>query len=278
MIVSRRTTAAALGTVALLAAAVVAPAGAAPRAAPGAGQAAAAGAPAAAPAAGKSATVYLVQALPDTSVSVAVDGTAERQAVQPGSILGPWRLTPGEHQVTVTGTDPAWTMDASVTVAPGRSTDVVLHRPAAVGGRPTVTTYRNPLGAVAAGTGRVVVAHTATVPPADVRVDGDVVFANIANGEFATAEVPAGPHQVSVVPTGQRGPALLGPLELSAEAATLTRVFAVGRPQDGSMDVVVQRLPLQTRGSATPQVVDTGSAGLVAGLRVGASATGRSAR
>lgn len=222
--------------------------------------------------AGASATVYVVQALPDTPVSVSVDGKLEQSTVSPGNVLGPLQLTPGEHTVTVEGRNPEWTMDASVTTAAGGSTDVVLHRPASVKGPPKVTIYRNPVGAVPAGKGRVMVAHTATVPPADITVDGRVVFANIANGEFATAEVPAGDHEVSVVPTGRKGPVLLGPLNLPAEADTLTQVFAVGQPQNGSMDVVVQTLPLRTRGSAAPDQVETGSAGLVSRLVVNVTA------
>jgi len=220
------------------------------------------------PASPRTGAVYFAQALPSTAVTVSVDSSRQRSGVRPGAIVGPMRLRPGKHVLSVSGKDSAWSMKASFRVSSRGSADVVLHRPAAVGSRPTVTVYRNPLGPVPRGTGRVWVAHTATVPPADVRVNGRVVFANIANGEFATAEVPAGTHQVSVVPTGQRRPALLGPLDLTAEPATLTQVFAVGRPQNGSMDVVVHQLPLPTRGSTTPKQVNTGSAGLVAGLPV----------
>ena len=217
---------------------------------------------------GRNATIFVVHALPETPVSVQVDGAEQRSDVQPGTVIGPLRLAPGSHTVTVTGADTVWVMDAEVTVRAGRSADVVLHRSANVGGKPTVTVYRNPIGPVARGKGRVMVAHTATVPPADVRVDGRVVFANIANGEFAIAEVPIGTHQVSIVPTGLRQPVLIGLVELDAQPATLTQVFAVGRPQNGSMDVIVQTQPLDTRGSTAPQQVDTGSAGLVAGIPV----------
>ena len=213
-------------------------------------------------------SVYVVQALPDAPVSVEVDGKLEKSTVAPGDILGPLELTPGEHTVTVTGRNPEWTMDAAVTTTAGGSTDIVLHRPASVKGPPKVTIYRNPVASVSGGKGRVMVAHTATVPPADITVDGQVVFANIANGEFATADVPAGDHEVSVVPTGRKGPVLLGPLNLPVEAETLTQVFAVGQPQNGSMDVVVQTLPLHTRGSAAPDRIETGSAGLVSRLSV----------
>lgn len=210
--------------------------------------------------------VFIVQALPGSTVSVSIDGALERRGVSSGDILGPLRLSPGRHTVTVVGRNPDWTMDAKVRTTSRGSIDVVLHRPASVKGPPTVTVYRNPVGAVARGKSRVMVAHTATVPPADITVDGQVVFANIANGEFATAEVPAGPHEASIVPTGRTKPTLLGPIELNAEPRTLTQVFAVGQPANASMDVVVHRLPLRTRGSSAPQRVETGSAGLVAAL------------
>ena len=79
---------------------------------------------------------------------------------------------------------------SSLDVATGASTDVVLHLPAEVGGDPVVHSYDAPTGAIGPDKARVVLAHTATVAPADVRVNGETVFTNIANGEFAEAEVP----------------------------------------------------------------------------------------
>ena len=104
------------------------------------------------------------------------------------------------------------------------------------------------------------------VPPADILADGTVLFSNIANGEFVTAEVPAETYNVAVVPTGQKTDPLLGPLDLPVEAGQLTRVFAIGEPENGSMDAVVQVLPVGKAGSPAPDSVDAGEAGLVAGL------------
>ncbi|MBA2639762.1 MAG: DUF4397 domain-containing protein [Nocardioidaceae bacterium] len=207
--------------------------------------------------------VYVVQALPDTSVAIAVDGRWRRTGVEESSILGPFQLAAGEHSLTVTGRNPDWTMDVAVSVSSGRSLDLVLHRPASPQARPVVTTYRAPLHAIAADKGRVLLAHTATVPPADLLLDGEVAFENIANGEFVTADVTAGQHRAELVPTGQRGPAYLGPLSLPVEPRALTSIYAVGRPQDGSMDAVIHRVPLRPSGSAVPDSIKTGSAGLV---------------
>ena len=217
--------------------------------------------------------VYVIHALTGQPVSVSIDGEVDSEQVPAGDVLGPLSIAPGKHTVTVEGADPSWSMEASVTIKPGGSVDVVLHRPAAVEGKPTVTVYDNPTQPVPGGKGRIMVAHTATVPPADIQVNGKVLFANVANGEFATADVPAGTHEVAILPTGREKPVLLGPLDLPAEAATLTQVFAVGRPANGSMDVVVHTLPVPVRGSSAPDTVNTGSAGLVAGLPV--DVTGR---
>ena len=46
--------------------------------------------------------------------------------------------------------------------------------------------------AVNAGKTRLAVAHVAAVPAADIRVDGNVLFSNVANGEGLTTVVPAG--------------------------------------------------------------------------------------
>ncbi len=206
--------------------------------------------------------VFLVQGLPGEIVSVSVDGGTQRELAA-GTVSDGLSLASGEHVLTFTGADPAWRMDVDVELRPGDSTDIVIHRPASPGGDPIVTTFHNPQAPVTSDRGRLQVAHTATVPPADILVDGDVVFANVANGEFARAEVPAGAHDVSIVPTGQTGPALLGPLDLQVEPATLTRVYAIGQPEGNSMDVVVATLPLSTNGSQAPDIVNTGSAGLV---------------
>jgi hypothetical protein len=49
---------------------------------------------------------------------------------------------------------------------------------------------------------------------------------------------------------------------------TLLSVYAIGRPEDNSMDVIVHQLPVSQRGSVSPDDIETGSAGLVAGVPV----------
>ncbi len=124
--------------------------------------------------------------------------------------------------------------------------------------------YATPVKPIGPGKARVLLAHTATVAPADVRVDGQVAFTNIANGEFADADVPAGPHKVELLPTGMTTNPILGPLDVDLKPRTATMVYAVGSPKDQSMNVIVHTTQLASDGSTMPETMDTGSAGLAA--------------
>ena len=174
--------------------------------------------------------VAIVQAVPGASVDVMIDGETVESGVAAGEVLGPYPLSPGEHQVDFSGSDGV-AQAATVEVAAGSNQDVVLHLPASVGGDAVVTSYSTPVEPIGPGKARVLVAHTATVAPADVKVDGQVVFANIANGEFATADVPAGEHVVALLPTGQTTDPILGPLTVDAGAADRHDGLRHGQPR-----------------------------------------------
>ncbi len=203
--------------------------------------------------------IFLIQGTPGVSVDVSVDGSVVARNMKAKDVIGPLHVAPGRHVVRFdSGT---WVVPASFEVS-RPSSDVMLHRSALAAPKPVVTVFDNDLDPVALGKGRLVIAHTAVVPPADVRVDGQVLFANIANGEFVSAVVPARTYSADIVPTGQDDP-LFGPVDIPVKAGALTRVFAIGQPTNGGMDAIVQVLGLTSAGSSTPQHVDTGSAGLV---------------
>ncbi len=212
--------------------------------------------------------LVLVQAVPGDSLDVAIDGRNVRQGAAVGAVLGPFAESPGRHQVTLTDVSSGERLVSTVDVAPGSSSDVVVHLPAEVGGAPVINAYRTPRAAIAPGKARILLAHTATVAPADVRVDGAVVFRDIANGEYATADLAAGDHTVSLLPTGLDDPPILGPLDLTLEPGTVTMVYAVGSPRAHSMKVIVHRAALTSTGVVAPDTIATGSAGLAAGVPV----------
>lgn len=206
--------------------------------------------------------VSLVQAVPGQVVDVEVDGRTLEQDVATGDVVGPIDLPSGVREITLS--TEAWSVVTDVSVDPGSATDVVLHRPAAAGGDPVVSTYLVPDQPIGPDQARVVLAHTATAPPADVSVDGRTVFRNIANGEYAEADVPSGSHELALLPSGTVREAFLGPLDVDLPAETVTMVYAVGSPRDGSMRVVSHAAGLSSDGSVTPSRIETGSSAGVA--------------
>ena len=99
------------------------------------------------------------------------------------------------------------------------------------------------------GRAQTAVAHTAAVPPADIKVNGKVLFSNVANGESLHVVVPAGTYKVQIVPTGQNGPSILGPADLPVKGGSLTNVYAIGEPKSGTMNVVVHEIRLSETGT-----------------------------
>ncbi len=211
-------------------------------------------------AAPRPARVTVIQAVPDATVDVTIDGRQVAVGADVGAVLGPFELAPGKHAVSFSGN--GVDVESTLTARSGAASDVVLHLPAAVGGAPVVHSYSAPAGAIGPGKARVMLAHTATVAPADVEVDGKIVFTNIANGEFADADVPGGTIEVALVPSGSAGKPILGPLDVSLEAGTLSMIYAYGNPRNGSMNVIAHTAELAPDGSVQPARIDTGSAGL----------------
>lgn len=209
--------------------------------------------------------VVVVQAAPGMTVDLSIDGKVLDRAAHVGDVLGPYALSPGIHRVRFTQAPGQAPVTASLKVQAGSSSDVVLHLPADVGGAPVVTSYAAPLAPIGPGKARLLLAHTATVAPADVQFDKVTVFRDIANGEFAVADVPDGGHEVALLPSGIKGAEpLLGPLHVTLRPRTVTMVYAVGRPANGSMNVITHTLQLTPNGAIAPRSVRTGSVGLAA--------------
>jgi hypothetical protein len=212
--------------------------------------------------------LVIIQAVPKESLDVTLDGHTVHRNASVGAVLGPLTVSAGQHQIGFTNQSGNLRLTSSVTVAPGSSGDVVVHLPAEVNGKPVINTYRTPLSPIAPGKARVLIAHTATVAPADVRVDGTVVFHDIANGEFATADLAAGTHVVALLPAGLSTNPILGPLHVDLAPSTVTMVYAVGNPRDHSMNVITHTAALSSNGAVEPATIDTGEAGLAARVRV----------
>ena len=149
----------------------------------------------------------------------------------------------------------------TVNAGAGSSSDLVLHLTSAAGDPPVVTQFPNDLTGVPSDKASLTVAHTAAVPPADIRVDGKVLFANVANGESLNLVVPVGSYQVDIVPAGESSPVVFGPVALAVQGGSLNRVYAVGDPAAATMNVAVHVLKVPESGSPAPTMVDTGTGG-----------------
>ena len=207
--------------------------------------------------------VYVIHGIVGRVLDIYVDGKKVLGAAQPKSIVGPLSLDAGSHQVALSaqGTTVAQTR---FTVGAGQSLDVVAHLRSDSSMTGTVTAFRNDVSPVGPGKLRLAVAHVAAAPPADILVNGDVLFSDVASGEALTVVVPASSYTVEIVPAATNGAAILGPVHLTLKKATLTRVFAIGSVATGSMDAIVHSVPVTVTGAAAPRSVPTGDGGQAA--------------
>ncbi len=206
------------------------------------------------------ASIYVVQGLPGRVLDVAVDGKKVASGVRAAAIAGPYSVKAGSRKITFSD-DGEVVLERTFSVPARSSWDVVVHLPENSADDPAVTVFRNDVTSVPRGKASLVVAHTATVPPADIRVNGDVLFENIGNGESLTLTVPVATYEVAIVPTGETGPVVLGPLELTVRGGAVNRVFAIGDPGKKTMNVAVHVIPTASSGSGRPSDVNTGFGG-----------------
>src|SRR3954453_11254236 len=160
----------------------------------------AAGAAVPADAATGSATLYVLPGMPGLTADVGVDGASVATGVAAKPVVGPLRLPAGRHVVTLTSKGTRLT-SASVSLTAGENADVLGYWAAETPKMPRVTVLRNDLSPVAAGRTRLVVTHGIARPPADLHVNGKVLFRSVANGESVSVTVPGGSYTVSALAT-----------------------------------------------------------------------------
>jgi hypothetical protein len=216
-------------------------------------------------AASGSGTVHVLQGLPGVRADVSVDGKGVATGVSAKTVVGPLRLSAGKHVIALSSGGTGL-VSASVTVTSGASVDVLSYWAAEAPTRPLMTVLPNDLSPVGAGRTRLVLTHGIAGPPADIRVNGKVLFRSVANGESLSVVVPAGTYQVAAVAT-VGGRTLLPEASLTVKAGTLTRAVAIGAP-DAAPDVLVHvlKIPGRVSGDRMPSAVRTGSGGQAAAL------------
>jgi hypothetical protein len=220
------------------------------------------------------ANLYFVQGLPGRTLDISIDGRQVASGVKASELVGPFAVASGNRMITAKQNGKT-VISREVAAGSGVSLDVVIHQPVSPTGGPLITSYPNKLSAVPSDKAGLRVAHDAAVGPADIRVNGKVLFRNVANGESLDVVVPAATYKVDIVPTGAASPVVLGPLDLPVKAGYLTRVFAIGAPSQKTMTVAVGTIKVGATGSEKPGLVNTGTGGQ-AGLDQAQSSAGTS--
>jgi Domain of unknown function (DUF4397) len=208
--------------------------------------------------------IFIVQGLPGKDLDVAIDGESVAEDVKTAAVAGPFKVKPGSRMVTFSENGTT-VVENTFSIKEGSKADVVAHLPASSSGDPLVTVYKYDAVKVPKGKARLVVSHVAAVPPADIRVNDQVLFANIANGEALWLLVPVATYKVSIVPTGETKPVFFGPVSLTVKGGAINRVYAVGDPEKKTMNVAVHVIAAPTTGSGKPSEVNTGTGGQAVG-------------
>ena len=147
--------------------------------------------------------IYIVQGLPGKDLDVAIDGESVAEDVKTAAIAGPFKVKPGSRMVTFS--ENGTTVPRKHFLDQGRLqgryrrafAGFLVRRSSGDGVQVRPVKVPN-------GKARLVVSHVAAVPPADILVNGQVLFANIANGESLELVVPVATYKVSIVPSKER--------------------------------------------------------------------------
>lgn len=208
--------------------------------------------------------IYIVQGVPGKDLDVAIDGESVAEDVKTAAVAGPFKVEPGSRMVTFSENGTT-VLENTFSIKEGGKADIVAHLPESPTGDPLVTVYKYDADEVAKGKARLVVSHVAAVPPADIVVNGQVLFANIANGESLELVVPVATYKVSIVPSEKKEPVFFGPVSLTVKGGAINRVYAVGDPEKKTMNVAVHVLTVGSTGSEKPSEVNTGTGGQAVG-------------
>ncbi len=213
--------------------------------------------PAGAVGAQDAARVHLIHGIPDTDVDVAAGGAV----VIPDFAFGDTQdlssfagTTLEGVEVLLAGTDTVAIDVGDLAIPTSGNITAIAHLDA--DGTPTVSIFSNDTSTIAAGSGRLVVRHTAAAPEVDILANGAAAFTNVANGAEGSADLAAGTISAEVVPTGATEPVVIGPADLPVAEGSSLIVYAVGSLDGDSLTVLTEVIDGL---GAVPNVVNTGN-------------------
>lgn len=201
--------------------------------------------------------VHLIHGIPDTNVDVAAGGAVVIADFAFGDTqdLSSFAGTTLEGvEVLLAGTDTVAIDVGDLAIPTSGNITAIAHLDA--DGTPTVSLFSNDTSTIAAGSGRLVVRHTAAAPEVDILANGSAAFTNVANGAEGSADLAAGTISAEVVPTGAAEPVVIGPADLPVAEGSSLIVYAVGSLEGDSLTVLTEVIDGL---GAVPNVVNTGN-------------------
>jgi Domain of unknown function (DUF4397) len=190
------------------------------------------------------AVLTAIHGIPERPVDVYLDGQAQLVDFAPGSITDPLSVPAGSVDVEIRAAgaapDDRPLVAKTLTLDPGGNMSLVAHLTSS--GFPTVTPYTNDLSTLGAGQARLTVRHAAAVGAVDVRAGQQILLPGVRNGQEKAAVLPAGSASAELAASGS-GRSVLEPSPLSLPEGTATIVYAVGSPEDDSLELLVQTIP-----------------------------------
>jgi hypothetical protein len=218
-----------------------------------------------------SADLYVLHAVPDTTVDVYVNGALTLDDFTPGTLAGPLDLPTGTYSVAITAADAA---DASAPVIgpidlaleAGKSYTAAAHLKA--DNTPTATLFTNDISTTAAGEGRLTVRHVAAAPAVDILAGGSPVLTNVTNPNEGVLNLAPATISTVVAATGTTTP-VIGPADVQVQEGVNTIVYAWGSLDKGNLALATQTIDGL---HSTPSGVPAGEAGLAADNRTDAAA------
>lgn len=199
---------------------------------------------------GGTANLSVVHGVPGVTVDVYVNGALTIDNFSYTSVAGPLTVDAGNYSVAVMldGETPdvdTPVLAGDIELAPGSDVTAAAHLDA--DGGLALSAFNNDTSMTSVSQGRVVVRHLAQAPAVDVLAAGGVLFAELANGDEAQANVPPATYPVTINAAGtdtQAFPAT-GAIDLAIPADTSVIVYAIG-DLGGDFTVVTQAIALGT--------------------------------
>lgn len=183
-------------------------------------------------------TITAVNALPDTTIDLSTQDEMLIDDFEPGTVVGPMPIEPGEIEVTAAAPDAPDNLTpiigpALTSLEEGGHVSVVAYLTDE--GVPALASFEEDVKPTVVTDGaRLVVRHVASAPAVDVLVDGTALASGVMSGDDVAEEVTAGDYALSVA-SAETGEELLSSGTLTLETDQVTTVYVYGSAEDDSL-------------------------------------------